>query len=138
MSNIIERSVFGKIGIPLMSKLLDVSSLRHKLIAGNIANVSTPGYKSKDVDFHGELQKAAGNQKHLEGVRTNAAHLPVGKSTDSSPEIIVDKKSPSNGINNVDMDKEVAGMAENQIMYSIGARLLAMKFDGLRSAIKSK
>ena len=62
----IKNAVLDKSGFPLLQKFLDVSSLRHKLISGNIANVSTPGFKSSDVDFHGELRKAIDNDGHIE------------------------------------------------------------------------
>jgi flagellar basal-body rod protein FlgB len=135
----IQNLVLGKSGIPLLKKFLDLSSFRHKLVSGNIANVSTPGFKSSDIDFHGELKKAAGeNKEHLAGHLTHPAHIPLGRSRDGPPEIIVNKSKLTNGINNVDIDKEVAALAENQIYFSVGARLLAKKFTGLKSAIKSK
>lgn len=130
--------VFNKVGVPLMQEYLDLSSAQHKLIAGNLTNVSTPNYRSKELDFHGELRKVLDKDGHLEGARTNPAHLPLGHSRDKGPEIIVNKAPADNGINNVDVDQEVSNLAKNQIYYSVGARLLAGKFDGLRSAIKSK
>jgi flagellar basal-body rod protein FlgB len=138
MSNLIKNMVLDKSGFPFLEKYLDVSSLRHKLISGNIANVSTPGYKSSDVDFHGELKKAIGNDDHLKMTTTHEGHLPGRNSADNAPEIQVDKTGESNGINNVNIDKEMANLAENQIYYSIGARLLANKFAALHNAIKSK
>ncbi|UCD95214.1 MAG: flagellar basal body rod protein FlgB [Candidatus Zixiibacteriota bacterium] len=138
MSNMIQKLVIDQSGVPLLKKYLDVSSLRHKLISGNIANVSTPRYRSKDVDFHGELRKAIGNNGHISGKRTHPSHLPLGQSRQDEPEIIVDKSNARNGINNVDIDKEMGDLAQNQIYYSIGARLLAKKFDGLKKAITSK
>jgi len=138
MSDLLEKTVFNKVGIPLYQTFLDMASTRHKLVAGNLANVSTPGYRSKDIDFHGELNKAVNNKGHLEGTRTNPAHLPIGGSKENGPEIIVNKSSATNGINNVDADTEIANLAQNQIYYSVGAKLLASKFQGLKNAIKSK
>ena len=138
MSNIIQNAVFDKSGVPLLKRFLNLSSLKQKLISGNIANVSTPGYKSKDINFHGELNKAVNNPINLKGVATHPNHLPIGQSPDSGPEIIVNKSRESNGINNVNIDNEMANQAKNQIYYSIGARLLSMKFQGLRNAIRSK
>ncbi len=138
MSNMIENTVFKQSGMSLMEKFLDVSSIRQKLIAGNIANVATPGYKSKDLDFHGELKKAVNHKSSLAGTVTHPNHLPVGKSTDSGVDIMVNKTGESNGINNVNIDKEMANLAQNQIYYSIGAKLLARKFQGLQKAITSK
>ncbi len=138
MSEVIKNIVFNKVGVPLYRSFLNMASARHKLIAGNLANISTPGYKSKDIDFHGELNKVVNDKGHLKGKMTHAAHLPVGRSHLRGPDIIVNKSRNGNGINNVDADTEIANLAQNQIYYSIGARLLAGKFQGLRSAIKSK
>jgi flagellar basal-body rod protein FlgB len=138
MSELIKNTVFNKVGIPLYRSYLNMASARHKLIAGNLANISTPGYRSKDIDFHGELNKVVNEKGHLKGKLTHPAHLPVGRSQLKGPDIIVNKSRFSNGINNVDADAEIANLAQNQIYYSIGARLLASKFQGLRNAIKSK
>jgi flagellar basal-body rod protein FlgB len=138
MSDLIDKLVFNKVGVPLMQSFLDLSSTRQKLVAGNIANVATPGYKSKDIDFHGELKKIVGRSKHLEGTLTHPAHIPLGQSKEKGPEIIQPDTDYDNGVSNVDIDKEVADMAQNQIYYSAGARLLAGKFQGLKNAIKSK
>jgi flagellar basal-body rod protein FlgB len=138
MSNIIKNLVINKSGIPLLTNLLDSSAVRHKLVAANIANVSTPGFQSKDIDFHGELKKAITQKKHLSGTITDPAHLLIGQARHQGPEIIVNKSPEGNGINNVDIDHEVTSMAANQVYYSVGARLLALQIQGLRNAIKSK
>ena len=138
MSNLIKNLVIDRSGIPLLKRFLDLSSIRHKLIAGNIANVSTPGYKSRDIDFLGELRKFVGDKEHLMGMVTDPAHIPIGKSRTSPPEIKINNSKETNGINNVDMDDEIANLAQNQIYYSVGARLLAKKFQALKTAIKSK
>lgn len=134
----IKNIVFDKSGFPLLEKFLDISSLKHKLISGNIANVSTPGFKSSDVDFHGELRKAVGSKNRVRVTLTHPAHIQSHRSSGSSPEILVNKSKESNGINNVNIDKEMANLAQNQIYYNIGARILANKITALRSAIKSK
>ena len=42
----------------LLAKYLDLSATRQSLVTGNIANVDTPGYHTRDIDFHGELERA--------------------------------------------------------------------------------
>jgi len=138
MSNIVQKAVIDKSGIPLFKKFLNMSSLRHKLISGNISNVSTPKYQSKDIDFHAELKKATAGDRHIQVKLTHKSHIPLGRSSRTGPEIIVNESKETNGINNVDIDKEVASLAMNQIYFSVGAKLLARKFDGLRKAITSK
>jgi flagellar basal-body rod protein FlgB len=138
MSDLLKKAVFDKSGVPLMQKYLDMASLQHKLIAGNLANVSTPQYQSKDIDFDSELKKAVDNRRHIKGETTNPNHIPLGQSRDRGPEIKVNKSKDGNGINNVDADVEIANLAQNQIYYTIGTTLLAKKFEGLKTAIKSK
>jgi len=138
MSNLLDNMVFKKVGVPLMQSFLDLSSARHKLIAGNLTNVSTPGYRSKDLDFHAELRKELNKDGHIEGKLTNPAHIPVGASKDKGPDVIVNRTQANGGVNNVDVDQEVSNLAENQLYYSVGARLLAGKFQALKQAIRSK
>ena len=137
MSNLIDKTVLNKIGVPMMTKYLDLASLRHKLIAGNIANISTPNYQGKDINFHAELKKAVSKTEHLAGVTTHERHIPLGRSSGRDPKVF-DKEGAHNGLNRVDIDREVADMTQNQIYFSIGAKLLQNKFDGLRRAIRSK
>jgi flagellar basal body rod protein FlgB len=47
----------------LLEKVLDVTSQRHKLVVANMANVDTPGYHTKDLDFRSELRLAAGSDE---------------------------------------------------------------------------
>lgn len=138
MSDLIKKAVFEKSGIPVLQKFLDTASLRHKLIAGNIANISTPQYQSKDIDFHAALKNAIDNRRHVAGNLTHPSHIPVGRHKDKDPEIEVNRSRDGNGINNVNADKEVANLATNQLYFSVGTTLLAKKFEGLRNAIKSK
>jgi flagellar basal-body rod protein FlgB len=137
MSSILEKAVFDRSGIPLLKKYLDISSFRHKLVSGNIANVSTPGFKSSDIDFHGELRKAIDDRGAIRVNLTHPNHIPIGHSPDRPPQVIVNKSENSNGINNVDIDLEVTRLAKNQIYYNIGARLLSNKFRALKNVIKS-
>ena len=135
MSDIIQNTIIAKSGIPMLEKYLDLASVKHKLISGNIANVSTPGYKSKDIDFQGELKKAIGKKDGLKMTVTNPNHIRPGQS-DDGPKIITDNSGQSNGINNVNIDKEMADLAQNQLTYTLGARLMTLKFQGLKKAIK--
>ena len=45
-------------GTDLLARYLDLTATRQSLITSNIANIDTPGYRTRDIDFHGELQRA--------------------------------------------------------------------------------
>ena len=111
----------------LLEKMLDVSSVKHKVIANNIANVNTPGYKKMDVSFADQLEKALNESA-------------MNKFDTLQPKIVISKEDTSetarNDGNNVDMDKEVSSLVKNTLTYSIYTQLLAKKYEGIKSAIE--
>lgn len=137
MPNKIAQFVFAKVGIPKFENFLNLAAARHKLLAGNIANVVTPGYQSKDIDFKAELVKAAGETSHLAGRTTHPNHIPTGRHKNSPPKVHSEKVQTGE-LNSVDIEKEISAMSRNELLYSVGAILIQKKFDGLRNAITSK
>jgi flagellar basal-body rod protein FlgB len=137
MENKLSQFIFDRIGVPDFQKYLDLSSLRHKLISGNVANVSTPGYRARDIDFKAEFAKATAQTNHLAGTVTNENHIPLGQHKDRAPKID-EQKIQGDDMNSVNIDREASNMAQNELIYTVGARLLQRKFDGLRKAITSK
>lgn len=121
----------------ILEKALAASALRQKTISNNIANVNTPGYKKSDVLFEDKLQTAM-NQSLLPLTRTNTNHLPAGQiSSELEPSIVVDNTSSMRlDGNNVDIDKEMAGLAKNSIYYNAVAQQLSKQYSMLLSAIR--
>ena len=111
----------------LLEKMLDVSSIKHKVIANNIANVNTPGYKKMEVSFADQLEKAVNESS-------------MNKFDTLQPKIVISKEDTSETVrndgNNVDMDKEVSSLVKNTLSYSIYTQLLAKKYEGIKSAIE--
>lgn len=135
------REVLAKqTNIELITKSLDAGMLRARVIANNIANVTTPEYKRIDVSFEKELRKAL-NKSQLQGTRTDSKHLPLGRGNIS--EIKAKAYKPSDptlpsGKNNVDIDSEMSKLAENQINYSYGLRFLKGVYAKLNAAIEGR
>lgn len=104
----------------LLEKALDVTSQRHKLVVANMANVDTPGYHTKDLDFRSELRRmsAAGENENF---------LPVARSV---PGLL---ERPDG--NNVSVDREGLLLAETQMQFGLGIQLLQHEFHNLLSAI---
>ena len=102
-----------------LEKFLNVTSERHKLVVSNMANIDTPGYRTKDIDFRGELQRAMSDE--------NASLMPVARSVPGLME------RPDG--NNVSLDREGLLMAETQMQYGLGIELLRHEFSTLMSAI---
>jgi flagellar basal-body rod protein FlgB len=138
MSNIIDKAIIQKTSIPVLKRMLDLSSFRHNLIASNIANVTTPGYRAKSMDFDAELRKAI-KPERLQITTTNPAHIPLKTSKEAPPEVDqADATDESNGVNSVDIDREMGDLAQNQLVYELASKLAANKFKALKSAIRGR
>lgn len=94
---------------------MDLLSTRQKLVASNIANVDTPGYTAKDIDFQFEYLSLT------QGNRPNVIETPG-------------LKTRSDG-NNVDMDREARMLAENAMRFGVATNLLRARARVIRSAI---
>lgn len=127
----------------LVQRSLDAAALSHKVISNNIANVDTPGFKRSAVVFSDTLRKALQVRKmatqELEATRTDPRHLAFTESPalDSiQPELVTDvTTSLRNDGNNVDIDREVALLAQNTIWYQTLAQITQMQFAALKTAI---
>jgi flagellar basal-body rod protein FlgB len=98
---------------------LHLASFREALVANNIANLDTPKYHTRDVDFEAELRKA-----QME---------PPGSFEPQVLEVRGLLERPDG--NNVDMDREGMLLAQSQLMYRLGVQLLRDHFKTLQSAI---
>jgi flagellar basal-body rod protein FlgB len=103
----------------LMERALSTATLKQRVISSNIANVDTPNYKSKQVDFQGVLNDAL-NHQSITSFKTSSEHLPFSNEvTQFTPKININNKTVNkpNG-NNVDVDYEMAQLAKNQLWYN--------------------
>jgi flagellar basal-body rod protein FlgB len=119
---------------------LDVRSRRTELIANNLANADTPGYKARDLDFRDAMARASG-EKTTGGVHlstTQAGHIGGAASADAttSPDLKYRTPlAPALDGNTVDAQLEQAAFAENAVRYQATLTFLNSKFRGLMTAI---
>lgn len=106
---------------PLLSRALDLTAQRQTLVSQNIANIDTPGYHTRDIDFRQELQRA----------------LPGDDDAGASPAFVREVpglvERPDG--NNVSIDRESLLMAQNQLLFQTEAQLLHSEFNRLQLAI---
>lgn len=122
--------------IQTLEQALSTATLKQRVHAANIANVDTPNYKSKQVDFQSVLNSTMNNQA-FSSFKTNAKHFSFsGESTQQHPAIKVNNSSQysPNG-NNVDMDYEMSNLAKNQLFYNAVTEGINGKFNNLRTVI---
>ena len=101
--------------VNVLDKAADASWKRETVLANNIANVNTPGYKRKDLDFEGVLKQELGRCKHT-SLDTKIDNLHMD---DLNPSVYTDLSNYSYRLdgNNVDIDVEEVEYASEQIRY---------------------
>ncbi len=128
--------LFGK-ELQVLARSLDFCVQRNNLIAANLANADTPGYKAVRIDFEEALQQMVEQQGGKEIRRTDPKHFPLDPAVmQVKPEIYIREESVKRDGNSVDMDEEIAKMSINQIRYNAGAEVLNKLFKGLEYAIQ--
>jgi flagellar basal-body rod protein FlgB len=119
---------------------LDVRARRTELIANNLANADTPGYKARDLDFRQAMARAAG-ETPTSGVHlatTRSGHIGGNAMADvaANPDLRYRTPlAPALDGNTVDAQLEQAAFAENAVRYQATLTFLNSKFRGLLTAI---
>lgn len=132
--------VLGGAAFHRLENAINASSLRQRVLSNNIANVDTPYFKRSDVAFEEYLSQAIGAQGTpvLAGKMTNSRHIPINSSYPSpSPQVVTDEStSINNDRNNVDIDKEMSMLAENQLRYNLLAQQVSHEVKMMNIGIK--
>jgi flagellar basal-body rod protein FlgB len=123
--------------LDFQAQALNLRSERQRLIASNIANVDTPGYVAREMDFATALRQATGSLAappllaasqpgHLGGVGTAGGATPLNYAVAAQTNL--DR-------NSVDMDRERASFADNTVKYEATLRFINGQVRTLLSAI---
>lgn len=124
--------------IHLTAKVMDMRLERQNTVMGNIVNVNTPDYKTKRLEFEDRLQQALSQDARGKMTRTNKSHMPVVFSPEGfQGEGVENMKARSvYGEDSVDLDKEMAIMTKNGLLYNALASVIKKNFDGLKQVIQ--
>lgn len=119
--------------INLFTKAADASWKRETVISNNIANVNTPGYKRKDLNFQGVLTEELGRCKH-ESLDSKVSDVDLSR---LDPQIYVDSANYSYRMdgNNVDIDTENVELASEQIRYEGLTDCINSEFERMKAVI---
>lgn len=126
----------------ITEKALDATWLRNEVIADNISNVDTPGYKRKEVKFEEFLAKST-SDNNFAGFKTDPRHIDIGKVNnykalrDIPIKVALDNSNSSMRLddNNVDIENEMATMAKNNIKYNVLIQNINSGFKMIKSVI---
>ena len=123
------RDLISDVTLSAMEKVLDSTAARQRVIAHNIANVDTPGFTRRDVSFHDQLAQA------LEGAEDHPLEA-AARVAEAQPRTTADEGSPRRADgNNVDIEREMSSLAQNNLEYEAAAEIIKTKLDMLRAAI---
>lgn len=116
---------------------LKLRSLRHNVVTSNIANAETPGYKAKVADFEDALVRAIDMESAQTGGVANPDHFAIGPGAISRARADVydnPEGNVTNDQNTVDLEKEMATLQENSILYKAALQLINKKLGALKYA----
>ncbi|GGE65606.1 flagellar basal body rod protein FlgB [Priestia taiwanensis] len=119
--------------ISKLEKGISYSAIKQKTISQNISNADTPNYKASDVSFKDEFTNAISSMK---ANKSSIKHLDFSTSSGNPYELTERKGTYNHNGNNVDIDKEMAMLAQNQIYNQALVDRLNGKFRSLQTVIK--
>lgn len=128
----------------ISQQALKIHSRRSEVLAGNMANADTPGYKARDIDFKAALQQVKGEMNAGTLRTTNAKHITsAGTAPGRLDDVLGEMKyrtpsQPSLDGNTVDSLKEKSAFMENALLYQTNLQFLSGKIKHLKAALKGE
>ncbi|HHI94384.1 MAG TPA: flagellar basal body rod protein FlgB [Gammaproteobacteria bacterium] len=128
----------------ISQEALKIHSRRAEVLAGNLANADTPGYKARDIDFKAALQQIKNGTGDVTLRTTNPNHInSAGTSPGRIDDVLGEMKyripsQPSLDGNTVDSLKEKAAFMENALLYQTNLQFLGGKIKHLKAALKGE
>jgi flagellar basal-body rod protein FlgB len=107
----------------VLAQVLDAATLRHRVIAQNVANVNTPGYRRLAVEFEADMAKALAAPGGTEHVK---------------PHVVIEDGPERVDGNTVDIDREMNALAKNALLYEAAATVVTSRVASLRAAIAGR
>jgi flagellar basal-body rod protein FlgB len=130
--------MFQSTTIPMLAEVVDFAQARHAVLAGNIANMTTPGYQARDLsveDFQAQLKEALSEgtpsaSRSSGDVEANKSRL---AGVARSPQALL-----KHDMGNVDMETQVSEMVKNQMQHNLALTIMVDQFRQLETAISEK
>ena len=130
--------MFGSLftGMDKIGRGLDASWTKNEVISSNIANIDTPGYKRKKVEFGDLLNEKLSSSSSLS--RTHSRHIDVPNNKVNGVTVAADTSTFNmrTDENNVNIDTEMSELSKNSIYYNVLAQRATGEITKLQSVIK--
>ena len=128
-----ETDLLGDAGLSRVEKVMDYLVKRHEALAANVANLSTPGYKTVDVRFQDALDAEL---SEIKLVRTSPRHFEVIVPETGFELAEVEGLVAGADGNNVDLDRELLAMTLNRLRFQLGVQWATGRLSTIRTAIR--
>jgi flagellar basal-body rod protein FlgB len=125
--------LFGDATFQATTHALDAATLRHEVIANNLANINTPGYKRQEVSFEDQLSAALAKGRGLSDTEAASAVAAVKPEVTTAASITMRADG-----NNVDPEAENVALATNELRFDMLAQQVSGYFSTLKSVINGK
>mgnify|MGYP003563581870 CR=1 FL=1 len=131
---------------PALAATMSYTQARHRVIAENVANMTTPGYKAKRLEL-AEFQHALADALERRGKKVGQPLVIEGSEqvrtrADGTLEVTPQREPAANALHhdgtNMSIEREMADLAANAMVHEMTASLLQGKYDGLRKAIRGR
>jgi flagellar basal-body rod protein FlgB len=144
-------SLFNTSTIPLLAKAAAFAERRHEVLAGNVANISTPDYRTRDLpvaEFRAALEEAVARRRPVDSSGRSAwsfsaAPGPDGASAGFPQDLFHALEAPPRTItfqdgNNRSIEKEVMEITKNSIMQTVAIELMNVQLNRLQAVISER
>ena len=116
-------------------KALQIRTGRMEVLAGNLANANTPGYKARDIDFQKAMKTAQPSSGH-NLTRTHDNHIKGSMQGSGELQFRIPSQPDTGDGNTVDVQVERNTFLDNGLRYQAGMEFLNGKISGMKKAIK--
>ena len=133
-------NLFSSTSIPALGEVLNFAQARHTMLAGNVANVNTPGYRLRDLsqtEFQQKLKDAIGASQTLHeplspGLAQSEPGDPMRQVRASLENLVYHDDT------NIDLEKQVAEMTKNHLLHNFALTVMTDQFQLLQTAISER
>ncbi|MBF0143669.1 MAG: flagellar basal body rod protein FlgB [Magnetococcales bacterium] len=119
------------------ANLLNLRQRRQEIIASNVANAETPGYKARRFNFEDALKEAMPEPGMMPMARTRSGHMPLALDMATVGEVQeVEATTPKADGNSVELEQEMGRQTANQLLYNYAAQSLGTQIKLMQSVIQ--
>jgi flagellar basal-body rod protein FlgB len=133
-------ALFSSTTIPVLEQVVEFTHARHEVLAGNIANMDTPGYRARDLSseaFEARLKEAIG-ARHEGRVPLSSSESPTGSDDGFGNVRDATQTLLYHDLNDVGLEHQVTAIAKNQETFNMAIAVMRSQFSLMQAAISER